>query len=46
MTGNEKVVKDFDRYQTEYKVTLSNGNETRILHFREQGESIAFLEQR
>lgn len=46
MTGNEKVVKDFDPYHTEYKVTMSNGNETRILHFREHGESIALLDRR
>lgn len=43
MTGNEIQVKDFDPYQTEYKVSLSNGNETRVLHFREYGESIALL---
>lgn len=43
MTGNEKVVKDFDPYQTEYKVTMSNGDETQVLHFKELGESIAYL---
>lgn len=46
MVSNEKVVKDFDSYQTEYKVTLSNGDETEVLHFREQGKSIAFLDRR
>lgn len=44
MTSNEKVVKDFDPYQTEYKVTMSNGDETQVLHFKEQGESIALLD--
>lgn len=46
MVSNEKIVKDFDSYQTEYRVTLSNGDETEVLHFRERGESIAVLEQR
>ena len=41
MTGNEIVVKDFDPYQTEYKVIMSNGDETQVLNFKEQGESIA-----
>jgi hypothetical protein len=44
MAANEKIVKDFDPYQTEYFVTLSNGDEEKVLHFREQGESIAFLD--
>ena len=42
MTGNEIVVKDFDPYQTEYKVIMSNGDETQVLNFKEQGESIAY----
>ncbi|MCG2591046.1 hypothetical protein, partial [Rhodohalobacter sulfatireducens] len=42
MTGNEIVVKDFDPYQTEYKVTMTNGDETEVLNFKEQGESIAY----
>lgn len=44
MVSNEKIVKDFDPYQTEYKVTLSNGDETEVLHFREQGEMIALVD--
>ena len=42
MTGNEIIVKDFDSYQTDYKVTMSNGDDTQVLHFKEQGESIAY----
>lgn len=44
MVQNEKIVTDFDPYQTEYKVTLSNGDETEVLLFREQGEMIAFVD--
>ena len=42
MTGNEKVVKDFDPYQTEYNVTLSNGNKEKILSFKDQGNRLLF----
>lgn len=44
MVTNEKIVHDFDPYQTEYKVTLTNGFEEQILHFREQGEMIALVD--
>ena len=42
MTGNEKVVKDFDPYQTEYYVTLSNGDDKQILTFKDEGNRILF----
>jgi len=42
MTGNEIIVKDFDPYQTDYKVMMTNGIDTEVLHFKEQGESIAY----
>lgn len=42
MTGNEKVVKDFDPYQTEYNVILSNGDEEQILHFKDEGNRLLF----
>lgn len=42
MTGNEKVVKDFDPHQTKYYVTLSNGNDKKILAFKDEGNRILF----
>lgn len=42
MTGNEKLVKDFDPYQTEYIVTLSNGDEEQILTFKDEGNRILY----
>lgn len=44
MVSNEKVVKDFDPYQTEYRVTLSKNGDTEVLQFREQGEMIALVD--
>lgn len=44
MVGNEKVVRDFDLYQTEYTVWLSNGKHQQELNFVDEGSRIAFLD--
>jgi len=44
ITGTEKVVRDFDQYQTEYNITLSNGDENRELNFKDEGHRILFAE--
>lgn len=44
MTGNEKIVKDFDPYQTEYKVIMMNGTEKKVLSFREYGNTFTLLQ--
>lgn len=44
MIGNEKIVKDFDPYQTEYNITLSNGLNEQVLNFKEYGNTVAFSE--
>lgn len=41
MVGNEKVVKDFDPYQTEYIITVSDGRVEQVLNFKEYGNTIA-----
>lgn len=43
ITGNQQKVKDFDPYQTEYNVILSNGREKQTLHFTTRGNTIAYL---
>lgn len=43
MVGNEKIVRDFDPYQTEYRIYLSNGNRQQELNFVDEGTRIAFL---
>lgn len=42
MIGNEKIVKDFDPYQTEYNIILSDGRTEQVLNFKEYGNTIAF----
>jgi len=42
ITGTEKVVKDFDRYQTDYNITLSNGDKKQELNFKDEGNRILF----
>lgn len=42
MTGNEKIVKNFDPYQTEYNIILSDGRSEKVLSFKEYGNTIAF----
>lgn len=42
MIGNEKVVKDFDPYQTEYNIILSDGITEQVLNFKEYGNTIAY----
>lgn len=44
ITSNEKVVKDFDPHQTQYNITLSNGNREEVLQFKDYGTRIAFLQ--
>ena len=44
MVSNEKVVRDFDPYQTEYTVWLSNGKYQKELNFVDEGTRIAFLD--
>jgi hypothetical protein len=44
MTGNEKIVKDFDPYQTEYKIIMTNGTEEKVLSFREYGNTFTLLQ--
>ncbi len=44
MVGNEKIVRDFDPYQTEYKVFLSNGKRQQELNFVDEGTRIAFID--
>ncbi len=44
MSGNEKIVTDFDPYQTEYKIKMTNGKEEKILNFREYGDIFTLLE--
>lgn len=45
MIETEKTVKDFDVHQTEYNMTLANGNETKVLQFRDYGDSITLVDQ-
>lgn len=42
MISNEKVVKDFDQYQTQYNIILSDGQMEQVLNFKEYGNTIAF----
>ncbi|REL33429.1 hypothetical protein DYD21_11695 [Rhodohalobacter sp. SW132] len=42
MIANEKIVKDFDTYQTEYNIILSDGSMEQVLNFKEYGNRIAF----
>lgn len=44
VTGNKKIVKDFDPYQTEYKIMMSNGTKEKILSFREYGNTFTLLQ--
>lgn len=44
MTGNEKIVKDFDPFQIEYKIIVMNGDEEKVLYFKEYGDTITFLD--
>lgn len=44
MISNEMTVKDFNTYQTEYKVVLSDGTMEKVLHFKNHGNWIALLE--
>lgn len=44
MISNEMTVKDFNAYQTEYKVVLSDGSMEKVLHFKNHGNWIALLE--
>jgi hypothetical protein len=43
MVGNEKIVRDFDPYQTEYKIILSDGVTQQTLNFKDQGNRIAYI---
>ncbi len=45
MVETEKTVKDFDLHQTEYNMTLANGNETKVLQFKDYGNSITLVGQ-
>lgn len=44
MISNEMTVTDFNAYQTEYKVVLSDGTMEKVLHFKSHGNWIALLE--
>lgn len=44
MTGNEKIVTDFDPYQTEYKIIMTKGTKEKVLSFREYGNTFTLLE--
>lgn len=43
MVGNEKIVRDFDPYQTEYTIYMSNGKRQQELNFVDEGTRIAFF---
>ena len=43
MVGNEKTVRDFDPYQTEYTIILTDGTNQKTLKFKNQGNQIAFV---
>lgn len=45
MTGNKKIVKDFDPYQTEYEIIMTDGSKKKVLNFREYGSTFTLLEK-
>lgn len=46
LKSTEVLVKNFDRAQTEYKVTLAKGSKEKVLHFGTEGSNIALLNRR